>query len=225
MFLLQILRVAARNAAAYEWIHHEHVGRDAGLTTPQLSWLRDLSRRAPSISFPGPFSPLQAAAFAFADESTWHSKIPQKVFDDLRSELAKQLPKGTTLQQQLTEVAVTTGTYNMVSRFLLAADVEQHANVLTPYPAADCQQRTIFVEKGVTLNTYIVKHAEEERKPWIVLVNSLMTDFTMWDGVMSRLSENYNILAYDQRGHGKVCTVAMLKVDSMLIRRPVFHSS
>ena len=198
------MRVAARNAAAYEWIHHEHVGRDAGLTTPQLVWLRDLSRRPPSVSSPGPFSPLQAAAFAFADESTWHSKIPQKVFDNLRSELAKQLPKGVTVEQQLTEIAVTTGTYNMVSRFLLAADVGEHANVLTPYPAADCQQRTIFVANGVTLNTYVVKHADDEKKPWIVLVNSLMTDYTMWDGVMSRLSADYNILAYDQRGHGKV---------------------
>lgn len=95
----------------------------------------------------------------------------------------------------------------MVSRFLLAANVEEHANVLTPYPAADCEQRTIFVANGVTLNTYIVKHANSESKPWIVLVNSLMTDYTMWDGVMARLSEHYNILAYDQRGHGKVSSV------------------
>ena len=64
--------------------------------------------------------------------------------------------------------------------------------------------RTIFVEKGVTLNTYIVKHSEADNKPWIVLVNSLMTDLSMWEGVMARLSVNYNVLAYDQRGHGKV---------------------
>lgn len=201
---LQILRVAARNAAAYEWIHHEGVGRKEGLTTEQLVWLRDLTRRAPSVSAPAPFNNLQAAAFAFADASTRHTKVPNSVYDALRTELAKQPPSGISVEQQLTEAAVTTATYNMVSRFLVASDVDEHANVMTPFPAAGCQTRTIFIENGVTLNTFIAKHADAEKKPWIVFVNSLLTDYTMWEGVMPRLSAKYNILAYDQRGHGKV---------------------
>lgn len=200
----QILRVAARNAAAYEWVHHEGVGRKEGLTTDQLIWLRDLTRAAPPVASPAPFTALQAAAFALADASTRHTKVPSKVYDTLREELRKQLPAGLTVEQQLTEAAVTTGTYNMVSRFLVASDVDEHANVMTPFPAADCQTRTIFIENGVTLNTFIAKHADAGRKPWIVFVNSLLTDYTMWEGVMARLSAKYNILAYDQRGHGKV---------------------
>lgn len=201
---MQILRVAARNAAAYEWIHHEHVGRDAGLTTDQLALLRDLTIEAPAVASPSPFTALQAAAFAFADESTRHSKISDRVYQALRAEFEKQLPKGITVEQQLTEALVTTGTYNMVSRFLLAADVDDHARVMMPFPSAHCQERTLFVAPGVTINAYVVKHDAEENKPWLVFVNSLMTDYTMWEGAMARLSVNYNLIAYDQRGHGKV---------------------
>lgn len=200
----QILRVAALNRAAYEWIHHEHVGRDEGLTTDQLVLLRDLSICAPSTSSPTPFTPLQAAAFAFADASTRFTSIPDKVFNALKAELAKQLPTGIKIDQQLTEAVVTTGTYNLVSRFLVAADVAEHSNVMVPFPSAECSTRTIFVQKGVTLNVFIARHAEHEKKPWIVFVNSLLTDYTMWEGVMARLSKDYNMIAYDQRGHGKV---------------------
>ena len=201
----QILRVAVRNGAAYEWIHHEHVGKDEGLTTEQLVYLRDLTRLAPPIGSTHPFNELQAAAFAFADESTRYSKLPDSTVERLKAALDAQLPSGVDLAQQMTEAMVTTGTYNMVSRFLLAADVGQHARVMTPLPAAHCQERTLYVAPGVTIYAYVVKH--DTPKPWIVLVNSLMTDYTMWEGVMARLSGSYNILAYDQRGHGKVSPV------------------
>jgi len=206
------LRVAARNGAAYEWIHHEHVGREGGLTTEQLSYLRDLSKRAPSPSSPAPFTPLQAAAFAFADASTRYSKVPNAVYENLKAELSKQLPAGVTVEQQLVETTVTTGTYNMVSRFLVATDVDNHANVMTPFPSSNCQTRTIYIEDGVTLNVFLAKHDDAPEKPWIVFVNSLLTDYTMWEGVMARLSPDYNIIAYDQRGHGEVSMVDIAPV-------------
>lgn len=217
--LSQILRVAARNSAAYEWIHHEHVGRDGGLTTEQLSYLRDLSKRAPSPASPSPFTPLQAAAFAFADASTRYSQVSNKVYDELKAELLKQLPRGITIEQQLVEVAVTTGTYNTVSRFLVATNVDDHANVMTPFPSSKCETRTLYIEDGVTLNVFLATHEQSAGKPWIVLVNSLLTDYTMWEGVMARLAPDYNIIAYDQRGHGessvppRPCTVEELADD------------
>ncbi|KAL7010237.1 hypothetical protein EMMF5_000257 [Cystobasidiomycetes sp. EMM_F5] len=218
---LIILRVAARNAAAYEWIHHEHVGRDAGLTTDQLALLRDLTIEAPAVASPSPFTALQAAAFAFADESTRHSKISDRVYQALRAEFEKQLPKGITVEQQLTEALVTTGTYNMVSRFLLAADVDDHARVMMPFPSAHCQERTLFVAPGVTINAYVVKHDAEENKPWLVFVNSLMTDYTMWEGAMARLSVNYNLIAYDQRGHGKLADDIAMILHQVGVSTPV----
>lgn len=38
-------------------------------------------------------------------------------------------------------------------------------------------------------------------RPWVVLSNSLMTDFRMWDPQTEALCE-YRVLRYDQRGHG-----------------------
>lgn len=39
-------------------------------------------------------------------------------------------------------------------------------------------------------------------KPVIVFVNSLGTDFRIWDGVAQRLADDLAILLYDKRGHG-----------------------
>jgi 3-oxoadipate enol-lactonase len=39
-------------------------------------------------------------------------------------------------------------------------------------------------------------------KPWIVFSNSLLTDLTIWDAQAAALSGRFNILRYDQRGHG-----------------------
>jgi 3-oxoadipate enol-lactonase len=41
-----------------------------------------------------------------------------------------------------------------------------------------------------------------ERAPWLVLSNSLMTNFAMWDEQVAALKSSYRILRYDQRGHG-----------------------
>jgi 3-oxoadipate enol-lactonase len=39
--------------------------------------------------------------------------------------------------------------------------------------------------------------------PWLVLSNSLATDFSMWDAQARELSGAFRVLRYDQRGHGK----------------------
>jgi 3-oxoadipate enol-lactonase len=40
-------------------------------------------------------------------------------------------------------------------------------------------------------------------KPFLVLSNSLGTDFTMWDPQMPAFTKSLRILRYDTRGHGK----------------------
>jgi len=38
--------------------------------------------------------------------------------------------------------------------------------------------------------------------PWVMLSNSLATNFSMWDGQAAALAPDYRVLRYDQRGHG-----------------------
>ena len=44
--------------------------------------------------------------------------------------------------------------------------------------------------------------------PWITFSNSLATNVTMWDGQTALLSDNWRVLRYDQRGHGKTAVTA-----------------
>lgn len=41
-----------------------------------------------------------------------------------------------------------------------------------------------------------------EGAPWIVFSNSVMTDLHIWDAQVAVLSDRYQVLTYDQRGHG-----------------------
>lgn len=50
--------------------------------------------------------------------------------------------------------------------------------------------------------TVRIDRAGEDR-PWLVFGNSLMTDLTLWDEVARPLAGRFNILRYDQRGHGR----------------------
>jgi 3-oxoadipate enol-lactonase len=38
--------------------------------------------------------------------------------------------------------------------------------------------------------------------PWLVLANSLATDFTLWDDNMAALTPHFRVLRFDTRGHG-----------------------
>ena len=39
--------------------------------------------------------------------------------------------------------------------------------------------------------------------PWMVLLNGLLSDTTMWAGVLPRLSDRFHTLTFDSRGQGK----------------------
>ena len=52
---------------------------------------------------------------------------------------------------------------------------------------------------GISINAEI---EGREGAPWLVLSNSLMTNFHMWDDQVAELKSSYRILRYDQRGHG-----------------------
>ncbi|GAA6063815.1 hypothetical protein JCM10212_001646 [Sporobolomyces blumeae] len=206
---LMILRVAARNSAKFEWIHHAHVGTDAGLTAQQLTVIRDLNTPLPLPTSPAPLSAFQAAALRFADASTFNVSVPQARLDDLKEHLKDD--------QQLLEAAAVVATYNMVSRFLVSLDVGDLAHETVPLPETEETEHELEVEDGVTLCVRTAKR--DDGAPWLVFVNSLMTNQTMWEGVLPRLSKKYNLLTFDQRGHGKSsvppkpCTLEVLAGD------------
>ncbi|GAA6041006.1 hypothetical protein JCM8097_000536 [Rhodosporidiobolus ruineniae] len=204
-----ILRVAARNSATFEWIHHAHVGTDAGLTNQQLTIIRDLHTPLPSPSSPAPLSAYQAAALRFADASTYNVTVPQSRIDDLKQYLKDD--------QQLLEATAVVATYNMVSRLLVTLDVGDMGEQSVPLPEAQQSEYDIEVEDGVKLHVRVAKRTDSA--PWLIFVNSLMTNQKMWDGVLPRLSKTYNLITYDQRGHGKSsvppkpCTLEVLAND------------
>ncbi|KAF7322261.1 Carboxymuconolactone decarboxylase [Mycena chlorophos] len=221
---LMILRVAARNHAAFEWIHHEHVGRDHGLTTAHLWAIRDTRNPLqPSV-----LSPLYAAALAFADHSTVSVKVPQEVMVELREQL-KPLASRVNLpvEDLLVEAAAVVASYNMVSRFLVSLDIAGSADNHVPWPV-DAREYNISLDPDTTLHaTTLETHPDA---PWIVFSNSLLTNASMWDWVIPSIiapsgestwpfKGTYNILLHDQRGHGKSstpltnCTMTILAHD------------
>ena len=127
---LVILRVASRNGASYEWTAHEPVARQAGLGDEQLAMISVGGGAAGSSAGGGAaggaagggaaaLSPAQWAALAFADAMTVHVAVPDEMFDAVRAHFD---------ERQVLELTVTVATYNMVSRVLVALDVQAGAD-------------------------------------------------------------------------------------------------
>jgi pimeloyl-ACP methyl ester carboxylesterase len=142
---------------------------------------------------------------------TLQVKVPQATVDSLRAELERsQTPSsaGVTVEQQLLEATATAASYNMVSRLLVALDVADEADASVPFPAAPSDEIQVTASDGVKLHVRVSKRAVGS--PWILLINSLMTNLSMWDGAAASLTRKYNVITFDQRGHGKVGTVVTL---------------
>jgi len=128
---LMILRVAALNSAAYEWLAHEPLARTAGLTLKQLGVVRDVSVvPATHQTTKDLLTPLQEAALIYTDHMTRNVKVPDDAFQKLWENLQDN--------RQVFEATATVAGYNMVSRILVALDVADKANIEVPEVEA-CQ--------------------------------------------------------------------------------------
>lgn len=133
----QILRVAVLNNAAYEWMQHEPVGRECGLTTAQLTIIRNAPTSILSSPHYGSLSPLQAVALSFTDASTRDIRVSREVFEKLEIELKAAVVAGKNkdyIHSLLVEATMVISSYNMVSRLLTALDVGGAMNKPVPYP-------------------------------------------------------------------------------------------
>jgi len=107
---LVILRIAVLNRAPYEWSAHEPEARAAGLDDHHLAALRhDDVLTHPALDA------RQRRALAYTDAMTRHVQVPDEVFDALRDDFT---------DAELVELTATVAAYGMVSRFLVALDVE-----------------------------------------------------------------------------------------------------
>ncbi|KAJ4465346.1 Alpha/Beta hydrolase protein [Lentinula lateritia] len=238
---LMILRVAAINHAAFEWIHHEHVARDAGLTTEQLYVIRDTS----FLPSPGNaiLSPLQSAALAFAHHSTSTVKVPPEVTlslaDALRSSIASGSNDTESLAQDLlVESAAVVASYNMVSRFLVSLDVAAMSDCPPPWPATKSTFKvplSVDPANGVLEDghfLYAETHVTDPDAPWIVCANSLLTTTDMWEWALEKMlaprphgaKGTFNVLLHDQRGHGKSSFPSNTKPDGLQCTIPILAS-
>ncbi|KDR79197.1 hypothetical protein GALMADRAFT_1228057 [Galerina marginata CBS 339.88] len=226
---VMILRVAAINHASFEWIHHEIVGRNEGLSTGQLYVIRDTE--TPLLPNSTILTPLQNAAVGFTDLSTRDVRVPLeaiKRFKDLikawvinENPTMKAEDIDAKVDDLFVEAAMVVASYNMVSRFLLATDVAGLSDMEVPWPV-DKKEHFISVPSFPPASTpthtiHAVTLVTSPSAPWLVFANSLLTDWTMWNYVVpyfldlsslpngSELTTpktTYNILLHSQRGHG-----------------------
>ena len=107
---LIIMRIAVVNRADYEWGAHADVAVESGITPAQLTALR-----RPDVTADLALSPMQQRVIAYTDAMTNDIHVPDDVFDALRADFT---------DTELVEITATIAAYNMVSRFLVALQVE-----------------------------------------------------------------------------------------------------
>jgi 4-carboxymuconolactone decarboxylase len=105
---LAILRVAALNGAHYEWEAHESIGRRSGLNTEQIAALHEGGDTSVLTA-------AQSASLAYTDAMTRDIQVPEPLFTALHEHFD---------HRQIVELTATIGVYNLVSRFLVALEVD-----------------------------------------------------------------------------------------------------
>ncbi|KAA1472472.1 hypothetical protein DENSPDRAFT_838748 [Dentipellis sp. KUC8613] len=137
-----ILRVSVLNGSAYVWREHEIIGRDVGLTPKALFTIRTTPAFAfapstgtgPSAITSQPsiedgLTSVHLAALDYADHMTRTIKVPQPVFDRLKTKLKDD--------RQIVEATATVAGYNLTTRVLRALDVAGLAEEEVPIPVVD----------------------------------------------------------------------------------------
>jgi len=109
---LAICVVAVLNGAEYEFLQHAPGFLEAGGTQAQLDALRDPDA---ALRDEARFDDTERAALAVAIASTRTVRVPGAQFDALARRLG---------ERETVEFIATVATYNMVSRFLVALDIE-----------------------------------------------------------------------------------------------------
>lgn len=114
---LVILWTGRRCDAAYEWVKHEPVARQAGLSETILASIRQGQR-------PAGLSPVQAAALDAADAAMAPASLDKASQDVLEAALTRQ---------GLIEIVVLTGLYRLIAGVIRAFDVPLPEGASRPF--------------------------------------------------------------------------------------------
>jgi alkylhydroperoxidase family enzyme len=116
---LAICAVARLNGAEYEFVHHVQPYLAAGGSAEQLALLHDI---AAAVENRLAFSPAERAVLALTYEMTRRVRVSEAHFAAVRALLP---------QRQVVELVGVIAAYNMVSRFLVALDVDIEGRIVS----------------------------------------------------------------------------------------------
>ncbi|KAF7302023.1 4-carboxymuconolactone decarboxylase [Mycena indigotica] len=122
---LILLRTAVLTRTAYIWIQHESVGRSEGLSTDQLRVIRFAPENFLTGTERKVLGNELAAAFELADAIATTIYVPTAVYHNLAKYLSAQ---------QMLEAVAVAGSYALVSRLLIALDVDGKMLMEVPIP-------------------------------------------------------------------------------------------
>jgi len=131
-------------------------------------------------------------------------------------------PDNVTVERQIVEATTTVGAYNLVSRFLVALDVDDRAPQHVPVPTALhalCQHYSIDIDRSAKLHAEVHFHPTNSKAPTLIFINSILTNISLWSSVLPTLAATYTLITFDQRGHGESsapridCTIPRLAQD------------
>ncbi|KAJ2920561.1 hypothetical protein H1R20_g16534, partial [Candolleomyces eurysporus] len=218
---LMILRIAALNKAAFEWIQHEKIGRAEGLTTGQLYVIRDTVTPLPPM--PGVLSPLQSIALEFTDSVTRELNFTIELGQRYKEELRRSGASDAEAEDLYVEASMVVAGYNMVSRFLVATDVNGLTGKEVPWPLERHEhniQVPSYKPESSTHSIHTIALKQSPATEWLVFANSLLTNWQMWSWVVPYFLDGgfnydsagndirantrrpYNLILHSQRGHG-----------------------
>lgn len=108
---LAIMRVAILNRAEYEYENHLPFALKEGATSEQMATLK-------AWQLSSLFDATERAVLAYTDAMTKEIQVPDELFAEVRKHFDAQ---------ELVELTVTIGAYNLVSRFLEAMQLHHQA--------------------------------------------------------------------------------------------------
>ena len=109
---LAILRVAVLNQAPYEFLQHAPVARMEGVADAKIDAVKQ-------TKIDTEFNDTERIVLDYADAMTLDIRVPQPLFEAVRDTLG---------EVQTVELTLTIASYNMVSRFLEAMEIEPEAD-------------------------------------------------------------------------------------------------